>query len=410
MAYAEFDKFPSTVLKHHYPDIPNLGDVTKITDEVLKSLGHIDVVVGGSPCQDLSIAGKRAGLSEGTRSNLFHEQMRIFHAARYICGARFLLWENVPGAFSSNEGRDFATVVGEMAGFQCNVPPDGWENTGVAVGKNGLCEWSVLDAQWFGVPQRRRRVFALLDTGDWSSRSPILFEPESMRGDSPPSREKRETVTTCPNGCLASGKQTTATLMANAETKLFLGNQEAFSGDYHIVEPIALAENTIGRQPENGGNGDGFTVGGPMYTLNATGCHGVAMAFKERAGCDGGGKGFLGKIECAFTLSTMKDQSVAVYENQRGELNELDITPPVQSKGGKPGQGYQAIRHGMSVRRLTPIECERLQGFPDNYTQIPYRNKPADKCPDGARYKALGNSMAVPVMRWIGERFEAITL
>jgi len=140
-----------------------------------------------------------------------------------------------------------------------------------------------------------------------------------------------------------------------------------------VGQPIALAENTIGRQPMNGGNGDGYTIGGPMYTLNATGVHGVAHpahAFKIRGGCEGGGKGYLGTDEKVFTLSTTQDQQ---------------------------------IMHGMAVRRLTPAECERLQGFPDGYTDIMLET------PDGPRYKALGNSMAVPVMRWIGSRIALAT-
>jgi DNA (cytosine-5)-methyltransferase 1 len=168
---AEIEPFPCALLAHHYPDVPNLGSVTEITDEQIAALGPIDIVVGGSPCQDLSVAGKRAGLA-GARSGLFHEQLRIFHAARTLCGARWLLWENVPGAFSSHRGRDFAVVVGEMAGAEFGVPRNGWRNTGVAVGSNGCVEWRTLDAQYVrvesharAVPQRRRRVFALLDTG-----------------------------------------------------------------------------------------------------------------------------------------------------------------------------------------------------------------------------------------------------
>lgn len=189
VAVAEVDPKASSLLAYRYPGIPNLGDVSKITDEQIAALGQVDLVVGGSPCQDLSTAGKRLGLT-GSRSGLFHEQIRIFHAAKKHCGARFLLWENVCGAFSSNKGKDFAIVVGKMAGLgDVGVPQNGWGSEGCAVGDNGLLEWSTLDAQWFGVPQRRRRVFALLDTGDWSDRPPILLEPNSLRGDTP-SREK----------------------------------------------------------------------------------------------------------------------------------------------------------------------------------------------------------------------------
>jgi DNA (cytosine-5)-methyltransferase 1 len=163
--------------------------------------------------------------------------------------------------------------------------------------------------------------------------------------------------------------------MANAGSKLWLGNQEVMSGDYriHHPQPIALAENTIGRQPENGGNGDGFTDGGPMYTLNATGVHGVAQPVYEMHGQD----------------SRVRDLG--------------DICTTVTSKWGTGGGNVPVTMETMAVRRLTCVECERLQGFPDHYTDIKNKNKPT---PDGPRYKALGNSMAVPVMRWIGERIK----
>ena len=200
VAVAEIEPFPAAVLAHHYPSVPNLGDVTAITDARIAALGPIDLVVGGSPCQDLSVAGKRAGLA-GERSSLFHEQVRIFHAARALCGARFLLWENVPGAFSSHGGRDFGIVVGSMAGCELGVPRGGWGTCGAAIGSHGLVEWRVLDAQYVrveshprAVPQRRRRVFALLDTGDWRDRPPILLEPEGLRGHPAPRRKAGEGI------------------------------------------------------------------------------------------------------------------------------------------------------------------------------------------------------------------------
>ena len=175
----------------------------------------------------------------------------------------------------------------------------------------------------------------------------------------------------------------------------------------------------------NGGNGDGFTEDGPMYTLNATGVHGVAHAFKVRGGCEGGGKGYLGQDEAAFTISTRQDQMVAqpiafafdsLSSNSMKSSNpvsgcrQVNIAKTLDTTGPDPtkNQGGNAVLQSMAIRRLTPVECERLQGFPDNWTLIPYRNKPADQCPDGPRYKACGNSMAVPVMRWIGERINLV--
>jgi DNA (cytosine-5)-methyltransferase 1 len=200
VAFAEFEDFPKAVLAYHYPNVPDLGDVTQITEEHIKALGHIDIVVGGSPCQDLSVAGKRAGLRNDdgstTRSGLFDEQMRIFEIAREYCGARYCLWENVPGAFISNNGNDFAYVLGSMVGWGISVPTDRWRNSGVAISGDGrrLVEWRVLDAQYFGVPQRRRRIFALLDTGAWWSRQPILFEQEGMSGHIAKSGDEGESV------------------------------------------------------------------------------------------------------------------------------------------------------------------------------------------------------------------------
>ena len=203
VAFAQYEpgdniQFPSKVLQYHYPDVPNLGDVTKITEEQIKALGHIDLVVGGSPCQDLSIAGLRRGLinEDGslTRSGLFDYQMQIFEWARRNNGCEWMLWENVPGAFSSNEGNDFGYILGSMVQRDVPIPKDGWKNSGVCVSESGdrIVEWRVLDAQYFGVPQRRRRVFALLRAGAWGGDPPVLFESESLRRNPEEGRGKGE--------------------------------------------------------------------------------------------------------------------------------------------------------------------------------------------------------------------------
>lgn len=382
--FSEIEKFPREVLAHHYPQTPLHGDFTTIQKGDYEP---IELLVGGTPCQSFSVAGLRAGLND-PRGNLMLE----FGALAKRLQPKWLVWENVPGVLSSNGGRDFGSflaMLGELGyGFS----------------------YRVLDAQHFGVPQRRRRVFVIGCLGDWRSAAAVLFEQHSLQGHSAPSREKGQEVTgtlTRRTGisrnnveeCVAfgshgseaevastlirrgggfdldtemavvhttaSGKPTFGTLMANCGTKQWLGNQEALSGDYHV---FALAGNTIGRQPENGGNGTGYDDTGVSYTLTKTDVNAVAHAFKVRGGCEGGGKGYLGSDDKAFTISTGTDQQ---------------------------------LFHRMQVRRLMPIECERLQGFTDNYTNIPGAS-------DSPRYKALGNSMAVPVMAWLGKRIEMV--
>ncbi len=414
VAFAEIEKFPSKVLAHHYPGVANLGDMTRFREWDIER-DAVDVLVGGTPCQSFSVAGLRKGLDD-PRGNLALTFIAMVDHYR----PEWVIWENVPGVLSSSGGRDFGSFLG-------------------ALGQLGYgFAYRVLDAQYFGVPQRRRRVFVVAhSSGDSRRAAEVLFEPESLRGDTPKSnRTGKETSysftaslgigsakvsgTLCaldgPNGVsdqyaneaklivMADG-QTNAAISTNEIAPTLNSSQEnpivAYNtlvsetshcvlasggqrndphtetmvpvtyrksrraqsaedfetwvpdgvtntlncfdlGDIRsvdiVVEPIALAENTIGRQPLNGGNGDGYTVGGPMYTLNATGVHGVAHP-----------------------------------------------------------------DHSMAVRRLTPTECERLQGFPDGYTDI------MPNTPDGPRYKALGNSMAVPVMRWIGSRIALAT-
>lgn len=189
VAFAEVDPFACAALAHHYPGVPNLGDVSKITADEVVELGRIDLFVMGFPCQDVSQAGLRKGLrnEDGTptRTGLFFDAMRLVRAAHRRCGTRWLIGENVPGLYSSNAGRDFATVVGEIVGSTFDVPGEGWQDSGAAAGPRGMVEWSCLDAQWRGVAQRRERVFFVADFGAWADRSPVLLERESLSGDPP---------------------------------------------------------------------------------------------------------------------------------------------------------------------------------------------------------------------------------
>lgn len=364
VAVAEVDAFASAVLAHRYPSVPNLGDVTKIDAADLAALGRIDLVVFGSPCQDLSVAGKREGLA-GERSGLFHVAVNIVRWAREYCGCRWALWENVPGAFSSNKGRDFAAVVGELAGVDVPVPPKGWGTEGAAVGSEGMVEWAVLDAQWFGVAQRRRRVFALADFGDWVSRPPVLLEPQGLRGDSPPRREPRQGASAdVAPGLVSSG----------------WGVERA--GETRGQDPV-VAVRSVREWPQQ-----------TASTLNAS--FGKKLGLEDQH-INQGAPLFV-PVE-PYTLAIRGREGGATLEARQDGVSNAILTPT----GGRSGVGVGAVAHNLQVRRLTPTEAERLMGFPDGHTLIPYRGKPAA---DGPRYKALGNSMAVPVMSWVAKQID----
>lgn len=365
VAFAEIEPAPCAILEARYPDVPNLGDVTMITDERIAALGAIDVVIGGSPCQDLSVAGNRAGLA-GARSSLFHEQVRIFHAARALCDARWLWWENVPGAFSTHGGRDFACVVGAMAGCTIDVPRDGWGTEGAAVGPDGLVEWCVLDAQWFGLAQRRKRVFVVLDTGDWANRPPVLLEPESLRGDSAPRREAGQGVA------------------GSITRRVDRGGVNSEGGDNHLIPERARALTTSNQR-----------IDAETETLIPL----VAFAQNQRDE--------VREVRVAGAIGSIrrgdaKNETLLAFDPQ-GAGTQTTLGASEHGTGSLGTTKIPGIATGMSVRRLTPRECERLMGFPDDWTLVEYRGKPMA---DGPRYRALGNSMAVPVIRWIGQQIQ----
>ena len=371
LAFSEIEAFPSAVLAHHYPQVPNMGDMTNFNDWNLD--GTVDLVVGGTPCQSFSVAGLRKGL-EDPRGNLMLTYVGILNKFR----PKWFIWENVPGVLSSNGGRDFGSLLGAVAELGYGF------------------SYRVLDAQNFGVAQRRRRVFVVGHLGDWRPAAKVLFERESLSGNINKSGTERKTTPGYVESSFGQYREDSIGGTLKASGGVLSGGSETFitvyenhPADSRVTEmgkvcstvtsrwgtgggnvPFALAENTIGRQPMNGGNGNGFTEGGPMYTLNATGVHGVAIGFDAYNSTVTGNK--------TKTLDTGAD-----YHH----------VPNVYSSS-------------MAVRRLTPVECERLQGFPDNYTNIPWRKK--DESPDGPRYKAMGNSMAVPVMRWIAQRIEGL--
>lgn len=375
-AFSEIEPFPSAVLAHHYPHVPNVGCMTKYKEWDLG--GTIELLVGGTPCQAFSVAGLRKGL-EDARGNL---SLTFCEIADHF-NPEWILWENVPGVLSSQDNA-FGCFLAGLCGASEPLIPDGrWASAGVVSGSKRTVAWRVCDAQYFGVAQRRRRVFVLAVPGssNWKAAAALFPVGESVFWDSAPSRDQAKDASRCSRPSLASGKPTTGTLMANAGTKLWLGNQEAFSGDYRIIHPTYEIQSTIiGRKPENGPQGSGISDD-VSFTLTKTDQHGVAAPI--------------------FFEPRSPDGVPRIYPVE-------GASPTLNTMGG--GQREPCITHDMAVRRLTPVECERLQGFPDNFTQIPWRNKPADECPDGPRYKALGNSMAVPNMRWIAERIERVKL
>jgi DNA (cytosine-5)-methyltransferase 1 len=398
VAFSEIEPFPSAVLKHHWPKVPNLGDMSKYEQWNIQS-GSVDLLVGGTPCQSFSVAGLRQGLKD-PRGNLMLTYLAIAERLK----PRWLVWENVPGVLSSNGGKDFGSFLG-------------------ALGELGY-EWAyrVLDAQWFGVAQRRRRVFVVAHLGEGSLAAKVLFESESVRRDTPPSRETRQGVATNVAPSLTASndpsrspqssevtQQVNAVLEAVAETLM----ASDYKGPGHNRDHNFITENAV--LYENHPNDS-----------RVTGPHDVAPSCVSRYGTGGGNvplvqegvdlfnQALTGDVHCPLRTAgghgapaALVQEPVAVdcYNKTIGDKSQ-SISSSASDINHTGGVINPADR--MAVRRLTPRECERLQGFDDDHTLIPWRNKPADQCPDGPRYKALGNSMAVPCMAWIGKRIDAV--
>jgi len=384
IGYAEIETFPSAVLNHHYPTVPNLGDITKYKEWNIN--GTVELLVGGTPCQAFSVAGLRKGL-EDPRGNLTLVYTGILDRFK----PKWFVWENVPGVLSSSGGRDFGSFLGAVAELGYGF------------------SYRVLDAQYFGVPQRRRRVFVVGCLGDWVSASKVLFEPDCLSRDTEESRKTRErTSSTTSSGVRGNietfnrqshsqfGVDPLASTVKARDHKQFtdLVVYETHPADSRVREMGDVCQTVTSRWGTGGGNvpialqdisgrdkaqnGRGWNDDGVSYTLDAAATQGVAYSILEDA------------IAGNFSATP------------------LQVTPALQAL--RPSvQSHHAqtfIAQKMAVRRLTPVECERLQGFPDNYTNIPWRGKP--ESPDSLRYKAMGNSMAVPCMKWIGERIEMV--
>jgi DNA (cytosine-5)-methyltransferase 1 len=354
IAFSEIEKFPSQVLAQHYPNVPNLGDMTKYKEWELSE--PIDILVGGTPCQSFSVAGLRKGLDD-PRGNLALTYVGILDKFR----PKWCIWENVPGVLSSGGGRDFGSFLGALGEIGY-----GWA-------------YRVLDAQYFGVAQRRKRVFVVGYLGDWKPPAEILFESESLSGDIKKGRSEKKDIANCLTKSPASHSSynpargegnavvvkwpadKACTLNASFGEKLGLENQHINSGAPLFVQAIPIHDQATRL---NKGNGLGVgNDGDPCPTLTRGDMHMVATFVDT----------YNGTIQGDVSATMTADVAGATHSGPK-------------------------VMQNMAVRRLTPTECERLQGFPDGYTNI------KENCPDGPRYKALGNSMAVPVMRWIGER------
>lgn len=430
--FCEIDKFPSAVLAHHWPHVPNWHDALFMPEVISSGLAQApDILVGGSPCQSFSVAGLRKGL-EDSRGQLTLKYVELVDAIDKKRKERgesecVVLWENVPGVLSSKDNA-FGAFLGALCGEDCELEPTGkkWTNAGVVYGPKRAIAWRILDAKYFGVAQRRRRVFVVASAREGFRPTEVLFKSEGMRRDIAPRREEVQTFTRGTaqgfrEGSFGSFGEEIGALCFSDEKgvgyqyvndgKLVLFEPRSPDGTHRIHDNLSPTLNTagggqrqpcvclqgsmIGRSDTAGPRGKGVNEE-VCFTLNTSDRHAIATPthFKYRGGCDGGGKGYLGNKDTAFTLSTSQDQT---------------------------------LYHESVVRRLTPLECERLQGFKDNHTLVPYgvRQK-KDKemheyytsqlgsvltedeyralASDGPRYKAIGNSMAVPVIKWLGER------
>ncbi|EHK4491876.1 Dam family site-specific DNA-(adenine-N6)-methyltransferase [Salmonella enterica] len=439
--FAEIEAFPSAVLAHHWPDVTNLGDMTGIAAAV--HAGDVeapDVLVGGTPCQAFSIAGLRYGLADkrGQLSLSYVELANAIDDKRRERGEEeaIIVWENVPGVLSSKDNA-FGCFIGALAGESCELQPAGgkWPNAGCVYGPSRIVAWRVLDAQFFGVAQRRRRVFVVASARKEFDPAEVLFEFDSMRRDTPPRREPQTAVTTDTGSGIEGGSHWDnpanphPTLnQSNNIGGIGASNQEVFSqrgaglvsGAYSDISRTLLAKENDSTAEDldtyilayGGGN-----TGGNIDVATACTAHGVRMDFDTETFAVHGTQDPDTNHELAHTLGRNHGQenaiitepyTMAIRGREEGSTvevrNDGTANALLTPNGGRAGMGVGAVGWGMQVRRLTPVECERLQGFPDNHTLISWRGKDAADCPDGQRYKAIGNSMAVPVMRWIGER------
>ncbi|EIS0359075.1 Dam family site-specific DNA-(adenine-N6)-methyltransferase, partial [Salmonella enterica] len=472
--FAEIEAFPSAVLANHWPNVTNLGDMTGIASAV--RAGDVeapDVLVGGTPCQAFSIAGLRNGLADkrGQLTLSYVELANAIDDKRRERGEEeaIIVWENVPGVLSSKDNA-FGCFLAGLAGESSELQPAGgkWTHAGCVSGPERTIAWRVLDAQFFGVAQRRKRVFVVASARKDFDPAEVLFEFEGVRRDTPPCREPKTTVTTDTGSGAEGGSHWDnpanphQTLnQSNNIGGIGASNQEIFaqrgagivgayrmtafgeySGDgtastvkardYKDATDLAVTYSDVSRTLLSKSNDsmaedlDTYAIHGTQdpdvnhelaHTLGRN--HGqenacIAFSYKDNgadATADLSPTIRAGNHDSSHANSGQPPAIAYAFkagpEAKAGGIGYAEEQSPTLTSASSGTNLAPAVIHGVAVRRLTPVECERLQGFHDNHTLIPWRGKDAADCPDGQRYKAIGNSMAVPVMRWIGERIAA---
>ena len=425
---SEIEPFPCAVLKHHYPDVPNYGDMSLLPEKILS--GEVeapDLFCGGTPCQAFSVAGLRNSLDDA-RGNLSLTFVGIANAIDHVRSLRgdppaIIFWENVPGVLNTKDNA-FGCFLGALAGESdpITAPGERWSNAGCVFGPQRTVAWRVLDAQYFGVAQRRRRVFVVASARDDINPTEILFEFEGVRRDTAPSRKEGKVTPT-----ISSSGTRVSRVGFNCEDEWFIetsvvgaldtecgGNkmnhQTINSG--HLLPVSSFYESSLAQYREANVSGtikaSGGVAGGGSETFLAQSIPGSVY---ENHPSDSRVKE-LGDVSSTVRARWGTGGGNAPMVSQPMVWDTTNITSPQNGSNPKPGDPCFTLAKGqhpplltsMAVRRLTPIECERLQGFPDNYSNIPWRGKA--ESPDGPRYKALGNSWAVPVVAWIGKRIQ----
>lgn len=445
---AEIEKFPAAVLAHHYPEVPNLGDMTALPARI--AAGEVeapDIFCGGTPCQAFSIAGLRKSLDDarGNLSLVFCEIANAIDTARAVRGhaPAIIFWENVPGVLSTKDNA-FGCFLAGLAGEDDPLESPGgkWTNAGCVSGPQRTVAWRVLDAQYFGVAQRRRRVFVVASARKGFDPAQVLFEWDGVRRDTAPSREARQTAPTIPARSTAGGGlgtdfdcdgglQVAGTMKACKDSGGWSNSADHAAAGYMVPVGticVATGQAGAGMAPTLNCNHEAPYVARTL--LGKSNCSHAED--KETYVCfdaseDGTGRGTPPRPvaygirtantssngwgiqeECTHTLDCAQGVAVAVAPRGREGGATAELGDEVQNclRDSSGGGDKPHVLTAMQVRRLTPVECEKLQGFEPGYTAIPWRNKPADQCPDGPRYRALGNSWAIPCVSWIGERIQ----